>query len=65
MGKAIRESGIPREDIFVTTKIFRNTNFETKAVLESSLKLLGLDYIDLWLLHSPLGFREGKVVLSI
>ena len=55
VGNAIRKSGIPRNEIFITTKICRpNTNYElTKSAIEKSLKELQVDYIDLILIHEP------------
>lgn len=57
VGKAIADSGIPREDIFVTTKLWLQDYAYDLAVkgLNTSLKKLGLDYIDLVLLHQPYG----------
>jgi 2,5-diketo-D-gluconate reductase A len=55
VGKAIRNSGIPREEVFVTTKLW-NTNHGYDNALrgfEASLNKLGLDYIDLYLIHWP------------
>lgn len=56
-GKAIRESGIPREDIFFTSKIpTRKLRYEkTKAQVDATLKETGLGYIDLMLIHAPYG----------
>ena len=55
VGKAIRDSGIPRHEIFLTTKITnRHKTYEdAKQAIEDSLKRLGLDYIDLYLIHWP------------
>ncbi|KAF9110709.1 hypothetical protein BGX27_005994 [Mortierella sp. AM989] len=55
VGNAIRKSGIPREQIFVTTKLFdRDHGFDSAlAACERSLEKLGLDYVDLYLIHSP------------
>ena len=55
VGAAIKESGIPREEIFVTTKHWvTEWGYErTIKAVENSLKLLGLDYIDLYLIHWP------------
>lgn len=55
VGQAIRDSGIPREEIFLTSKVSpSNYGYEkTKASLDQSLELLGTDYIDLMLLHQP------------
>jgi diketogulonate reductase-like aldo/keto reductase/alkylhydroperoxidase/carboxymuconolactone decarboxylase family protein YurZ len=75
VGRAIRRSGIPREEFFVTTKLWiSDTGYEnTKRAFETSLKNLGLDYIDLYLIHQPYSdaygswrameelYKEGKV----
>ncbi|MEH6947043.1 aldo/keto reductase [Bacillus sp. JJ634] len=55
VGQAIRESGIPREDIFVTSKVWNtDQGYEsTLAAFDASLKRLGLDYLDLYLIHWP------------
>ncbi|MBO8157693.1 MAG: aldo/keto reductase [Bacillaceae bacterium] len=55
VGKAIRESGINREDIFVTTKIWNtHQGYDlTLKTFEESLEKLGLDYVDLYLVHWP------------
>jgi diketogulonate reductase-like aldo/keto reductase len=57
LGDAIKQSGLPREKVFVTTKVL--TNIENiPAAIDTSLKKLGLDYVDLYLIHSPL-FAKG------
>ncbi|OQP17943.1 aldo/keto reductase [Geobacillus zalihae] len=75
VGRAIKRSGIPREDIFVTTKLWiQDAGYEsTKKAFARSLERLQLDYIDLYLIHQPFGdvygswrameelYREGKV----
>lgn len=55
VGKAIQDSGIPRKDIFLTTKLAAECkDYESaKAAIEKSLEDLGLDYIDLMIIHSP------------
>lgn len=55
VGKAIRDSKIPREEIFVTTKVWNTEQgYEsTLQAFDTSLKRLGLDYIDLYLVHWP------------
>ncbi len=56
VGQAIRESGIPREEIFVVTKLRRphaNSHQETIERCQQSLENLGLDYMDLYLVHAP------------
>ncbi|NEN75044.1 aldo/keto reductase [Pelistega sp. NLN82] len=58
VGRAIKVSGIPREEIFVTTKLWiqRENGYEnTKKSLADSLERLGLDYVDLYLMHQPFG----------
>ena len=62
VGRAIRKSGIPREEIFVTSKLWvQDYGYEKgKAGLEQSLKKLGLDYLDLYLLHQPVGDVLGS-----
>lgn len=61
VGKAVRDSGIPREDIFVTSKLWlQDYGYEAaKLGIETSLKNLGLDYMDLYLLHQPYGDVAG------
>lgn len=57
IGKAIKESGIPRADIFVTTKVQRVDINKAFEPLKASLDNLGLDHIDLYLIHWPLPER--------
>ncbi|KAF9361405.1 hypothetical protein BGX26_003538 [Mortierella sp. AD094] len=61
VGDGIRESGVPREEIFVTTKLWNNSHRpeEVLPTLETSLKNLGLDYVDLYLMHWPVDFKSG------
>jgi diketogulonate reductase-like aldo/keto reductase len=75
VGKAIKRSGVPREEIFVTTKLWiQDTGYEhTKKAFARSLERLQLDYMDLYLIHQPYGdvygswrameelYREGKI----
>ena len=61
VGKAIRESGIPREEIFLTSKLWlQDYGYEpAKKGIEASLCKLGLDYMDLYLIHQPYGDVPG------
>ena len=75
VGRAIRNSGIPREELFVTTKAYiQQMGYEnTRKAFEESLEKLGLSYLDLYLIHMPFGdyygswraledlYREGSV----
>jgi diketogulonate reductase-like aldo/keto reductase len=62
VGKAIKSSGVTREDLFVTTKLWIQSNgYEgTKTAFENSLKRLQLDYLDLYLMHQPFGDVYGE-----
>lgn len=53
VGQGIRESGIPREDIFLTTKVWNFDHKNVRGAFEDSMKRLGLDYVDMYLLHWP------------
>lgn len=57
VGQAVRESGLARQDIFITTKLYRPSNSyqKAKAGIEKSLNELQTDYIDLLLIHEPYG----------
>ena len=75
VGKAIKESGVNRNDLFITTKLWtQDASYEgAKKAFETSLKKLGLDYLDLYLIHQPVGdyygayrameemYKEGRV----
>jgi diketogulonate reductase-like aldo/keto reductase len=54
VGRALRDSGVPREEVFVTTK-FHPTRKDPEKEAARSLKLLGLDYVDLYIIHWPRG----------
>jgi 2,5-diketo-D-gluconate reductase A len=53
VGRALRDSGVPREQVFVTTKLPPSHAGRERRTLENSLRALGLDYVDLWLVHWP------------
>lgn len=61
VGKAIRDSGIPRSEIFITSKLWLQDYgyAPAKKGIEASLQKLGTDYIDLYLLHQPYGDVAG------
>ena len=75
VGRAIQKSGIPREELFITTKLWvQDQGYEgAKQAVERSLNNLGLDYLDLYLIHQPYGdvfgswrameelYKEGKL----
>lgn len=75
VGKAIKKSGVARDELFITTKLWiQPEGYEgTKKAFESSLKKLQLDYLDLYLMHQPYGdvygewsamqdlYKEGKI----
>jgi 2,5-diketo-D-gluconate reductase A len=54
VGQALRESGVPREDVFITTKFYPGRH-DPAAEAERSLRLLGVDQLDLYLIHWPQG----------
>lgn len=63
VGRAIKNSGIPREDLFVTTKLWVQdapAQDNSKRAFEASLAKLGLDYLDLYLIHQPFGDVYGQ-----
>lgn len=62
VGKAIKNSGIARDKLFITTKLWvQDTGYEkTKKAFEKSLKKLRLDYLDLYLIHQPFGDYNGS-----
>ncbi len=53
IGKAIKDSGVPREKIFITTKLYPNQYANADLAIDDALERLGVDYIDLMLLHHP------------
>src|SRR3954471_8819136 len=75
VGRAIKRSGVPREEIFVTTKLWiQDAGYDsTKKAFSRSLERLKLDYLDLYLIHQPFGdvfgswrameelYKEGRI----
>lgn len=75
VGAAVRKCGVPRCELFITTKLWvQDASYEgAKAAFETSLQKLGLEYIDLYLIHQPMGdyigayrameelYKEGRV----
>lgn len=53
VGSAVRASDVPREEIFVTTKLYPNQYSDAAKAIDDALEKMGLDYIDLMLLHHP------------
>jgi 2,5-diketo-D-gluconate reductase A len=53
IGRALRDSAVARDDVFVTTKLPADRVGEERATIEASLEALGLDHVDLWLVHWP------------
>lgn len=62
VGNAIKKSGIPRDQIFITTKLWNHMHHpdDVEAALDASLKDLGTDYVDLYLMHWPSPFARGN-----
>jgi 2,5-diketo-D-gluconate reductase A len=62
VGRAIKASGIPRDELFITTKLWIEDQGEERAkrAFATSLGRLGLDYVDLYLIHQPLGDYYGS-----
>ncbi len=75
VGEAVKKCGVPREELFITTKLWvQDASYEgAKKAIHASLDNLGLDYLDLYLLHQPMGdyigayrameeaYKEGKL----
>lgn len=75
VGEAVKKCGVPREELFITTKLWvQDASYEgAKKAIQTSLDNLGLDYLDLYLIHQPMGdyigayrameeaYKEGKL----
>jgi diketogulonate reductase-like aldo/keto reductase len=66
VGDAIRETGLPRKDLFITTKLWNSDQgYEsTLRACEASLKRIGLNYLDLYLIHFPVPEARKRVLES-
>jgi 2,5-diketo-D-gluconate reductase A len=61
VGRAVRDSGVPREQVFVTTKLPPGAAGRERRTLDGSLRALGMDHVDLWLVHWP---PRGRALVS-
>lgn len=61
VGSAVKKCGVPRDELFITTKLWvQDSSYEgAKRAIETSMKKLGLDYMDLYLIHQPMGDYVG------
>ena len=59
VGRAVRDSGVAREDVFVTTKLRAGDAGHERETIRASLDAMGLDHLDLWLIHWPVARGAG------
>lgn len=66
VGKGLRDSGVPREEIFLTTKLTNDHHHKVQEAIQESLSNLGVDYVDLYLIHWPASIdpKDNKKVLE-
>lgn len=62
MGKGVRKSGILRQDLFITTKLWNNKHHpdDVEQAMQQSLNDLGMTYVDLYLVHWPVAWKRGE-----
>ncbi len=69
VGRAVHDSGVPRHELFVTTKLPPQDAGRERRTLDASLRALGMDYVDLWLVHWPprrgVGVETWKEFLAL
>lgn len=67
VGLGIKKSGVPRNEIFITTKLWntKHDSADVEAALDASLTDLGLDYVDLYLMHWPVAFARGPKLFPL
>jgi diketogulonate reductase-like aldo/keto reductase len=76
VGRALRDSGVPREEVYLTTKLPPSRQGHERSTLEASLSALGVDSVDMWLIHWPprdsikvwrqfIALREAGLALGI
>jgi 2,5-diketo-D-gluconate reductase A len=61
VGRAVRDSGVPREQVFITTNLPPGAAGQERRTLDNSLRALGMAYVDLWLVHWP---PRGRALIS-
>ena len=66
VGKALKDSGVAREDLYVTTKLWNDAHQKADArrAIETSLEKLGLDHVDLYLVHWPSTVKHGDAYIE-
>jgi len=62
VGRAVRDSGLPRDEVFITTKLPSGNAGRERATIDGSLHALGVERVDLWLIHWPPGGRAAPQV---